>query len=168
MSLLREQKMKLQIIVFSPQMFCLCFCDNQMRNDQNRFFFKFYHNWLRYKKIKKKFKTKTILNVAIEQIHMSRIKFCRLQKQNFFLKKRKKKLFDKNLFVVEKLERLKKFEKINEIQQIVKIASFIDDFFIFDMFFFYFCFDSINLLSIKFSKKFLTIFKFFYKFSRVL
>ena len=70
-----------------------------------------------------------MLNAVVEQIRVLRIKFRRLRKQKKFLKNREKKLFDKNLFDVEKFERLKKFEKINEI------ASFVNDFFIFQMFF---------------------------------
>ena len=85
----------------------------------------------------------------------------------FFLKNRKKKLFDKNLFVVEKFERLKKFKKINKTQHAVEIALFVNDFLFLRCFFLISCFDLINLLSTKFLKKFLTIFEIFDEFSRV-
>ena len=63
------------------------------------------------KRLEKKFKTKTILNVVVEQICMLRKTFVVCENKIFFLKNREKKLFDKNLFVVEKFEHLKKFKK---------------------------------------------------------
>ena len=74
--------------------------------------------------------------IAAEQIRLSRAKLRRLQKQKKFFKNRQKKLFDKGLSNVEEFERLKKFEKINEIQRAAEAASFVNDFFTFEVFFF--------------------------------
>lgn len=74
--------------------------------------------------------------IVVEQIRSSRAKLRRLRKQKKFLKNREKKLLDKDLFEIEKFERLEKFEKINEVQRVVEIAFFVNEFFTFVAFFF--------------------------------
>ena len=119
----------------------MCFCDNQMRNNQNRFF-RFCHNWSRYEKIKKKLKIETVLNVVVEQIRVSRIKFCRLRKQIFFEKSWKKNclikicLLSKNSNVWKNLKKSMKFNKLLKSRRLLMIFSFLKCFFFYFLFWF--------------------------------
>ncbi len=70
----------------------------------------------------KKLKTETAQKTAIELICFQQVKLKQLQKQRYFLRAQKQKMFDKKLSNIEKLERL---ENLKTVAVIEKILSFV-------------------------------------------
>jgi len=52
-----------------------------------------------------------------------------LQKQRYFLKKQKQKIFNNKLFNIEEFERLENLEKMKEIKKLISFVILLDKFF---------------------------------------
>ena len=81
-------------------------------------------------------KIETSWKATNEFARTQQTKLKRLRKQKRFLKKRKQRMFDKNLFNIEELKRLKSFEKMIKIQSSIFDVNSLKKFFNLNCFFF--------------------------------
>ena len=66
---------------------------------------------------KEKLKVKITQTIIVKQFKIFQFRLQRLRKQKRFFRDKKQKLFDKNLFNVEKLKRLKNLKRIFKMKK---------------------------------------------------